>query len=258
MSKFDRDEIENYTLGSPLWAGSYDRILVSGVNDDEFWSDVFEGKDGKGFKKRLDCPENRATLILKYTQANPNQSIIRSALNELLWKLILAANPDFIDPHAAPEEPEDARPRDSLGRVMSPKALQWRNWTDWVNNPETSMRQITELRRTNPAFQEFYSHYAAQERTSTPVGDAVENLNVRPTKKYVVPADVQKFAAEYRTLSVQQLKTLLSPGLNPQGPAAARDGAKVLLGERTYGLIFPPNRFPASAWRPFPFHIPFA
>jgi hypothetical protein len=38
-----------------------------------------------------------------------------------------------------------------------------------------------------------------------------------------VPADVQKFAAEYRALSVQQLKTLLSPGLNPQGPAAAAE-----------------------------------
>jgi len=107
---------------------------------------------------------------------------------------------------------------------MSPKALQWRDWTTWVTDPETSMRQITELRRTNPAFQEFYSHYAAQERTSTPVGDAVENLNVKqaPAKK-AVPADVQKFAEEYRTMSVQQLKTLLSPGLNPQGPAAAAE-----------------------------------
>jgi hypothetical protein len=224
MSNFDRDEIENYRFGSPLWAGLNDRILVSGVNDDEFWDDLCQGKGGKGFSKRLDCPENRATLILKYTQAYPNQPIVRSELNELLWKLMLAANPDFIDPHAAPEEPEDARPRDSLGRIMSPKALQWRDWTAWVTNPETSTRQITELRRTNPAFQEFYSHYAAQERTSTQVGDRVENLNARqaPAKK-AVPADVQKFAEEYRTMSVQQLKTRLSAGLNPSGPAAAAE-----------------------------------
>jgi hypothetical protein len=219
--KFDRDEIENYRLGSPLWSGLGDRILVSGVNDDEFWDDLAQGKGGKGFSKKLDCPENRATLIRKYAQTYPNEPIIRSALNDLLWKLMLACSPDFIDPHATPEEPEDTRPRDSLGRVMSPKAIQWRDWTAWVTNPETSMRQITELRRTNPAFQEFYSHYSTQERTSTPVGDAVENLNVRQAAKKTVPADVQKFAAEYRTLSVQQLKTLLSPGLNPQGPAAA-------------------------------------
>jgi hypothetical protein len=223
MSNFDRDEIENYRFGSPLWAGLNDRILVSGVNDDEFWDDLSQGKGGKGFSKCLDCPENRATLVLKYTQAYPNQPIVRSELNELLWKLMLAASPDFIDPHATPEEPADERPRDSLGRVMSPKALQWRDWTTWVTDPETSMRQITELRRSNPAFQGFYSHYAAQERTSTPVGDAVENLNVRQAAKKTVPADVQKFAAEYRALSVQQLKTLLSPGLNPQGPAAAAE-----------------------------------
>jgi hypothetical protein len=221
--RVDRDEIENYRFGSPLWSALNDRILVAGVNDDEFWEDLAQGRGGKGFAKRLDCPENRATLILKYTAAYPSAPIIRSALNDLLWRLMLSASQDFIDPHATPEEPEDTRPRDSLGRVMSPKAIQWRDWTAWVNDPETSMRQITELRRTNPTFQEFYSHYAAQERTSTPVGDAVENLNVRPTKKYVVPADVQKFAAEYRALSVQQLKTLLSPGLNPQGPAAAAE-----------------------------------
>jgi hypothetical protein len=238
MSKFDRDEIENYRFGSPLWSALNDRILVAGVNDDEFWSDMSQGKGGKGFKKRLDCPENRATLILKYTQAYPNHPIIRSALNDLLWNLMLACSPDFIDPHATPEEPEDTRPRDSLGRVMSPKALQWRDWTTWVNNPETSMRQIKELRRTNPAFQEFYSHYAAQERTATPVGDAVENLNVRqaPAKK-AVPADVQKFADEYRTISVQQLKTLLSPGLNPSGPAAAARANTLFNDACALGLI---------------------
>src|SRR5258708_31803027 len=140
----------------------------------------------------------------------------------MVRKQMLSTQPGFTHPHASAEGPEDTRPRDSLGRVMSPNALQRRDWTTWVTDPETSMRQITELRRTNPAFQEFYSHYAAQERTATPVGDAVENLNVRqvPAKK-AVPADVQKFAEEYRTMSVQQLKTLLSPGLNPSGPAAA-------------------------------------
>jgi len=238
MSNFDRDEIENYRFGSPLWAALNDRILVSGVNDDEFWDDLAQGKGGKGFSKRLDSPENRATLIRKYAQAYSSEPIIRSALNDLLWKMMLAASPDFIDPHAEPEEPADERPRDSLGRVMSPKALQWRDWTTWVTNPETSMRQITELRRTNPAFGEFYSHYAAEERTSTPVGDAVENLNVRqvPAKK-AVPADVQKFAEEYRTMSVQQLKTLLSPGLNPSGPAAAARANTLFNDACALGLI---------------------
>jgi hypothetical protein len=151
---------------------------------------------------------------------------------------MLAANPDFIDPHATPEEPEDTRPRDSLGRVMSPKAIQWRDWTAWVTNPETSMRQITELRRTNSAFAEFYSHYAQLERTSTPVDGAAENLNARkaPTQKSVSAA-VQKFAEEYRTMSVQQLKTLLSPGLNPSGPAAAARANTLFNDACALGLI---------------------
>jgi hypothetical protein len=235
MTKFDREEIENYHYGSPLWAGLHDRILVPGVNDQEFWSDFLLGKGGKGFGRHLDSPENRGTLILKYRQVFPTEPVIRTKLNELLWKMMISGNQDFINPH---EEPEDLRPRDSQGRVMSPKALQWREWENWVNHPETSMRQIEELRRKNPGFAEFYATMAQRERTSTPVGDSVENLNVRhaPAKK-AVPADVQKFAAEYRTMSSAQVRTLLSPGLNPLGPAAAAEAKRLFDAACTCGAI---------------------
>jgi hypothetical protein len=120
---------------------------------------------------------------------------------------------------------------------MSPKALQWREWTTWANNPETSMRQINDLKRTDPGFAEFYAHYARQER-STEVGDRVENLNERktPTKK-TVPADVLRFAQEYRLLSTQQVKTLLSPGLNPLGPAAAAESNRLFEAACACGAI---------------------
>jgi hypothetical protein len=234
--KFDRDEIENYRYGSPLWAGLHDRILIPGVNDQEFWSDFLLGKGGKGFAKRLDCPENRGTLILKYRQLFPAEPVVRTKLNELLWKMMISGNQDLIDPN---EEPEDLRPRDSQGRVMSSNAIQWRDWTAWVTNPETSMRQVNDLRRNNPGFAEFYAHYAQQERTSTPIGDSVQNLNVKqaPAKKAVVPADVQQFAAEYRTMSSAQVKTLLSSGLNPLGSAAAAKANQLFNDACALGLI---------------------
>jgi hypothetical protein len=220
-----KDDYDIYVLGSPYWAGVNDRILVSGVNDAEFWADFPEGKGGRGFKKNLDCPENRGTLILKYRQRFPTEPVIRTKLNELLWKLLISGNPDFIDPH---EEPVDDRPRDAQGRLMSPKALQWREWENWVNDPEASMCLVEELRRTNPGFAEFYATMSQRERVSTPVGDAVENMNVRQaTAKKAVPADVLQFAQEYRTMSSAQVKTLLSPGLNPLGPAAAAENKRL-------------------------------
>lgn len=232
--RFDRDEIENYRYGSPLWAGLHDRILFPGVNDEEFWSDFLKGKGGKGFAKRLDCPENRATLILKYRQQFPTEPIIRTKINELLWKLMISGNPDFVDPH---QEPEDVRPRDSQGRVMSSKAIQWRDWTAWVTNPETSMRQINELKRVDAGFAEFFAHYSRQECT-TQVGDAVENLNQRqaPVKK-AVPPDVLQFAQEYPTMSTHQIKVLLSPGLNPLGPAAAAESKRLFDAACAFGAI---------------------
>ena len=110
-----KDDYDIYVLGSPYWAGVNDRILVSGVNDAEFWADFLEGKGGKGFKKHLDCAENRATLLSKYQQLYPTEPLIRTKLNDLLWKLMISGNPDFINPH---EEPVDDRPRDAQGRLM--------------------------------------------------------------------------------------------------------------------------------------------
>jgi hypothetical protein len=212
-----REDWDVYQLGSPYWAGVGDRILAAGVNDDEFWEDLFQGKGGKGFSKRLDCPENRATLLQKYQQKYPGQPVVRSALNELLWKLMISSNLDFIDPNA--EEP-DTRPRDAQGRLMSAKDVQWQAWEAWCNNPETSMRLVQEKRRTDPGFAEFYAAQSAAERT-VPVDGAVENLNLAPPQK-VVSDEVEEFAARYRTMSLSELKKLLSPGLNPGGPAAAK------------------------------------
>jgi hypothetical protein len=219
--RYDRTEIENYVYGSDLWAGLHDRILVAGVNDREFWSDLFEGRGGKSFKKNLDCPENRLTLIEKYQELNPNEPIIRSYLNDLMHKLLISGNPCFIYPHLEPEAPPDERPRDSQGRIMSPKAIQWREWEQWCSSLDTKMADIQNLRRTNPDFAEFYHTTAERQRVTDDT-----KPNTTPSKK-AIPADVLRFAQEYRTLSTQQVKTLLSAGLNPLGPAAAAEAKRL-------------------------------
>jgi hypothetical protein len=163
-----REDWDNYYLGSPYWHSLHDRILVGGVNDKEFWSDLFEGKGGKSFKKNLDCPENRLTLVQKYQELNPNAPIVRSHLNELAYRLMITGNPCFVYPHAEPEEPVDERPKDALGRPMSPKAIQWQQWEVWCSSPETKMADIKALRQSNKDFAEFYETTAARQRVDPP------------------------------------------------------------------------------------------
>src|SRR5262249_10549612 len=110
---------------------------------------------------------------------------------------------------AAPVGPDVER--DRLGRPLSLKAKQWKRWQEWCNNPSTSMKEIRELRRTNPEFAEFYANQASQERSGG-VLDGVENLLDRPqspTKK--VSDEVRQFADDYRHMSTAQLKSVLSP-----------------------------------------------
>lgn len=245
LSKSDWNEYAG--MPDEFFAAPGDRILHEEIPEqvEEFWSDFLQGRNGSGFAK-IDCPENRETLLRKYREAYGFAAlVVRSALNETWRRYVIthsAFDHGFIDPNPEPEV--DERPRDATGRV-SPKALQWRDWTAWVTDPETSMRAILEKRRTDPAFAEFYAHHSAAERTATPVGDSVENLNVRQfapsasasTSRKVASPEVQRFAQDYRSMSTQQIKTLLAPGLNPLGPAAAKYNQELFDQACALGLI---------------------
>lgn len=125
--------------------------------------------------------------------------------------------------------------RDRLGRPLSPKAQQWKRWQEWCNAPTTSMKEIRELRRTNPEFAEFFANQSTQER-STGVGDAAQNLLERsqnPVKK--VSDEVRKFVEDYRHMSSSQLKSLLSPA--SVGAEAAAHYNKIYLAAIDAGLI---------------------
>ena len=206
---YEQHEIENYQLGSDLWAGDQDPILKYGVNEDTFWKYVL--LRSKGFAKHLDSADNRATAVAVYIQRF-GTPVIASELSELILKLISIQYSGFTDPNAKPAEPVDTRPRDALGRIMSRKALRWKEWTDWVNSPDVSSRQIEALKNSNPEFREFYVASLRKEISATPVGDALVNLNAnRDPEKKKLPDEVYTWAAQCRTLPVQELRRIMSP-----------------------------------------------
>ena len=215
---YDRDEIENYVMGSDLWAGMADPILKPGVNDSVFW-DLLNQKC-PGFAKHLDSPENRNVALVLYCQKVPGSPIICSEMNTLIRKLIQIAYPGFVDPHAAPPASVDERPRDRNGRLMSPKAQKWAEFEKWVNDAQTSSRQVDVRRNSDPEFREFYSTMLRREISSTTVGDGVEDLNTTkaPTKKSV-PEEVQLWSQDYRTRSIAEIRRVMSPAM--VGPKVA-------------------------------------
>jgi hypothetical protein len=242
LTKSDWNEYAG--MPNEFFAAPGDRILHREIPEQEeaFWSDFLQGRNGSGFAK-IDCSENRELLLQKYAAASGHALVVRSALNAFWRKFAItraAFDHGFINPHEdtmVQQMLEAERPRDSEGRLLSAKQIQWQQWESWVNDPETSMRQVLEKRRTDPAFAEFYAHHSAAERTSTTVGDRVENLNVKHSTKNAVPVDVQKFAIEYRTLPTSKIKAMLSPGLNPEGPAAAAEANRLFTAAIDAGLL---------------------
>jgi hypothetical protein len=109
--------------------------------------------------------------------------------------------------------------RDRLGRPLSPKAKQWKVWENWCNNPETTMREIHELRRTNAAFAEFFSNQSVRERHDNPVGDAVVAIGTQAVRqdKTRITQELRDFAQAFRLAPTSESKKLMSAAMNPNG-----------------------------------------
>jgi hypothetical protein len=234
---YDENEIQTYHYGSPFWAGDQDPILHYGLNEDLFWNFVL--LRSKGFAKHLDSPDNRATAVAVYIQRF-GTPVIASELSELILKLISISYSGFTDPNAKPAEPVDTRPRDRSGRLMSPKAIKWQEFEKWVNDPQTSSRQVDVRRNSDPEFREFYSTMLRREISSTPVGDAVENLNTpqAPTKKKIAGVDEEElrlWCQQYRTLPMTEVRKILSPAQS--GQVVAEHNKKLLEAGIAAGLI---------------------
>jgi len=199
----DRSDWNEYA-GCPnqFWAAPGDRILHREISEQEelFWQEFMEGRNGKGFAM-IDCSENRELLLEKYAAAFGSEAlVVRSKLNELWRKYAItrsAFDHGFINPHEAEMVEamrEDERPRDANGRLLSQKEIQQREWLAWINNPETSTREIEVKKRTDRAFADFYHNlYLSQIRTDEPA--------TTPTSRKVASEAVQASQKTYVTCS---------------------------------------------------------
>ncbi len=133
-----------------------------------------------------------------------------------------------------PEE-VDTTPRDKNGRPLSESQLKWREFRQFADS--ASMSEISLRKRSDPEFANFVRKNMEREM-SQPIGDAVENMSANQVpQKSGVPADVRAFASRYPRMSVAELKRLLSPATNPDGPAAARETQRLFDAATADGLI---------------------
>jgi len=156
----------------------------------------------------LKTKANMEAILSACQEATGNDNVSLKEFETTARQMFLAGDLQPEQKPVATAEPEVER--DRLGRPLSPKAKQWKRWQEWCNDPNTDMKSIHELRRTNPEFAEFYANQSSQERTGG-VGDAVENSLERPVKTKKVSADIEQFAQDYRNMRSDQLKSLLSP-----------------------------------------------
>lgn len=238
----------NEYAGCPneFWAAPNDRVLHREIPEQEelFWQEFKEGRNGKGFAS-IDSEHNRELLLEMYAAAYGSDApVVRSQLNAYWRKLVitrfaLEPNSGFIDPHYEEPEEEEVDPAEAEAAMIAEFAA-------WSDAPDTSTKMIAERRRVDRSYAEYYNARLQQEvRSDDPMADinAQNNLHqpspstMTPTSRKVAPADVQQFAVQYMRMSTEQLKTLLSPATNPDGPAAAGRVKRLFDDACAYGLI---------------------
>ena len=130
----------------------------------------------------------------------------------------------------------DPTPRDRNGKALTQSQLEWGEMTRFAN--ESSMDAIRQRKYVDPKFRSFVETNMRREFAEQPVADGVENLNANRTPQARgVAEDVRAFATRYRTMSVADAKKLLSPGINPDGPEAARKANQLFEAGIAAGLI---------------------
>ena len=143
---------------------------------------------------------------------------------------------DF-EPAVPLEEPKpDTTLRDKNGKPLSASQLKWSEFRQFADS--ASMEEINRRKRTDPEFATFVRKNMEREMQEQPVGDGVENLNAnRVQQQSGAPSDVRAYAARYRTMSAAEVKKERSPGMNPLGPAAAREANRLFEAACSDGLI---------------------
>ena len=235
-----REDWNEYAGPNEYFAATGDRILHREIPEQEaeFWADFMAGQNGGGFAK-IDCGHNRELLLQKYAQKYGNDAlVVRSELNSLWRKYAISYSvfeAGFIDPNPQEEVVERPLTKAEL------KGRQWEEWARWCNSPETKTKDILEKRRTDREFAEFYSHQSVAERAA--VSDGSVNLNARQTPPSTVTSqrvasdEVRQFAQDYLRLPTSEIRKMLSPGINPQGPEAAKRAQYLFDQAVLFGLL---------------------
>jgi len=238
-----RSDWDTFVGPNEFFAAEGDRILHQEIPEQAelFWEEFLAGRNGSGFAK-IDVPENRAVLLDKYRRAyGANAPIVRSALNDL-WRKFVVTHSAFDHGFIAPGQLENEE-------VVDPAVAEAERLAEYAafsDSPETSVKMIAERRRTDRGYAEYYNHRLRQEvRSDNPMQDINARNNLRqpspstmtPTSRKTAPADVQRFAVEYVRLSTEQIKRLLSPALNPNGPADAARQQQLFNDAIAYGLL---------------------
>jgi len=118
-------------------------------------------------------------------------------------------------------KPVDDRPRDRNGRVMSGRAIQYRDWLAWVQDPKTSTAAVKAKAKTDPAFAEFYVKFVSG--FSGVAQDGVQETGTARVDDGTVidTPELREFANTYRYASVEQINTMKRAATNPSGADGA-------------------------------------
>jgi hypothetical protein len=188
-----------------------------------FIRDFRAGNVGSQIKEAaLDTGENLDAILEEAQTQTGHEDVNLKEYEASARRMFLIGD---LKPKKAATPVVDDAERDRLGRPLSPKAKQWKVWENWCNNPETTMREIHELRRTNAAFAEFFSNQSVRERHDNPVGDAVEFVGtqaIRQDSKIRVTQELREFAQAYRLTPTSEIKKSMSAVMNPAGFADYR------------------------------------
>jgi hypothetical protein len=138
------------------------------------------------------------------------------------------------EPLEAPQV--DLTPRDKNGRALNESQLRYQEYRQW--SEEASSAEVNLRKQSDPGYASYVRKSLQAEMSSTSVGDSVENLNAnRQPQNSGVPSDVRAYATKYRTMSAADVRKELSPGMNPWGPAAAKEANRLFEAAVADGLI---------------------
>lgn len=197
----------------------------------KFRAEYYDGDpDGKETQKLLDAVE-----MLFGTDGYASLNQLATALNTLILSgQVTPREQDDAEP--LPEPKADTTPRDRNGKALTQEQLDWSEMTRFAN--ESSMDAIRQRKNIDAKFRAFLATNYRREMVSTPVHDGVTNLNAnRQAQQSGVPADVLAYATRYRTISSSDMRKELSPGMNPLGPAAAKEANRLFEAAVASGLI---------------------